>query len=107
MNPAGENLKLLKQAGSSDWAILQPIDFEFTSRETPQHNSLAELVFLYLARKARAMMGGTMVPDNLRSKVALEAISCAIQHDGLVVVEVGGKTAMRDMHRFGANPSWA
>ena len=23
------------------------------------------------------------------------------------MVEVGGKTAMRDMHMFGANPSWA
>ena len=107
LDPAGENLKLLKCAGSSDWAILQPIDFEFTSRDTPQHNSLAELAFLYLARKVRAMMGGAMVPDNLWSKVTLEAISCATQLDGLVVVEVGGKTATHDMHMFGANPSWA
>ncbi len=86
MDPAGENLKLSKHAWSSDWAILQPIDYEFTSRDTPQHNSLAELAFSYLAKKACAMMGGAMVPDNLQSKVALEAISCATQLDGLVVV---------------------
>ena len=53
---------LAKRTGSSDWAMLQPIDFEFTSQDTPQHNSLAELAFPYLARKARAMMGGAMVP---------------------------------------------
>ena len=52
LDPAGKNQKLAKRAGSSDWAILQPIDFEFTSRDTPQHNSLAELAFPYLARKA-------------------------------------------------------
>ena len=52
LDQAGENQKLAKHAGSSDWAILQPIDFEFTSRDTPQHNSLAEIAFPYLAGKA-------------------------------------------------------
>ena len=97
----------LQSAGSSNWAVLQPIDFEFMSRDTPQHNSLAELAFPYLAGKARAMMGGAMVPDDLKSKVALEAISCATQLDGLVVVEVKGKIATRDKHMFGANPAWS
>ena len=41
LDPAGENQKLVKRAGSSNWAMLQPIDFEFTSQDTPQHNSLA------------------------------------------------------------------
>jgi hypothetical protein len=31
LDPAGENQKLTKHAGSSDWAILQTIDFEFMS----------------------------------------------------------------------------
>ena len=62
LDPAGENMKLAKRASSSDWAALQPIDFEFTSRDTPQHNNLAELAFPYLAGKARAMMGGAQVP---------------------------------------------
>ena len=83
----------LKCTGSSDWAILQPTDFEFRSRDTPQYNSLAELAFPYLSRKACAIMGGAIVPHDLQSKVALEAISCRTQHDGLVMVEVGGKTS--------------
>ena len=104
LDPAGENQKLAKCAGSSDWAMLQPIGSEFTSRDTPQHNRLAEP---YLARKAHAMMGGAMVPDDLKSKVALNAISCALQLDGLVVVKIKDKLAMRDMHMFGTNPTWS
>jgi hypothetical protein len=61
------------------------------SRETPQNNSLEELAFPYIAGMAHAMMGGTMVPDVLCAKVALEAIACATQLDGLVVVDVSGK----------------
>ena len=107
MDPSGENVKLSKHAGSSDWETLQPIDFEFTSRDSPQHNSLAELAFPYLASKARAMMSGAVVPDDLWSKGALEAISCTTQLDGRVVVDAGGKTATLDEHMFGAKPSWA
>ncbi len=47
LDPAGENHKLAKRAGSSDWAALQPIDFDFTSLNTPQHNSLVVLAFPY------------------------------------------------------------
>ena len=65
LDPSGENQKLAKHAASSGWAILQPFDLEFTSHDTPKHNSLAELAFPYFAGKARAMMGGALVPDKL------------------------------------------
>ena len=68
------------------------MDFEFTSRDTPQHNNLAELSFPYIAGKARAMMGAAHVPDDVRGKLAIEAIKCATQLDGLRVITVGGKT---------------
>jgi hypothetical protein len=42
----------------------------------------------------------------LRAKVALEGNACATQLDGLVVIDVNGKEATRDMHMFGANPKW-
>ena len=42
LNLAGENHKLSKCTESSVGAVLQPIDFEFVSRDTPQHNSLGE-----------------------------------------------------------------
>ena len=32
---AGENLKLEKRASSVDWTHLQPLEFEFTSQDTP------------------------------------------------------------------------
>ena len=102
-----ENHKLAKRAGNSEWAALQPLDFEFTSCDTPQHNSLAELAFLYLAGKARAMMGAARIPEDIKCKVALEAIACATQLDGLVVVDMKGKSATRDVHVFGVNPSWS
>ena len=107
LDPAGENMKLAKQACSSDWTALQPIDFEFTSRDTPQHNNLAELAFPYLAGKAWAMMGGALIPLGERGKVALEAIACTTQLDGLVAVELKGKVATHDVHVHGANPRWA
>ena len=46
------------------------------------------MAFPYLAGKARAMMGAARVPEDIKSKVALEAIACATQLDGLVVVDV-------------------
>jgi hypothetical protein len=53
------------------------------------------------------MMGATRVPEDIKSKVALEAVACATQLDGLVVVDVKGQMATRDLHMFGANPSWS
>jgi hypothetical protein len=48
LDPAGENKKLAKCTGSSDWAVLEPLYVEFTSQDTPQHNSLSKLACPYL-----------------------------------------------------------
>ena len=53
------------------------------------------------------MMGAARVPEDTKSKVAPEAISCVTQLDGLVVVEIKGKDATRDVHMFGASPTWS
>ena len=107
LDPAGKNKKLEERAESVDWKPIQPVDFEFTSRDTPQHNNLAELSFPYIAGKARAMMGAAHIPNDVRGKVAIEAIKCATQLDGLKVVEVNGNAATWDMHVYKANPKWA
>ncbi len=107
LDPAGEYNELENQVSSVEWKPLQPVDFEFTSRDTPQHNNLAELSFPYIAGKARAMMGAANVPDDTRGKLAIEAIKCATQLDGLRVITVGDKTATRDVHVFKSNPNWA
>ena len=48
-----------------------------------------------------------MVPEDIKSKVALEAISCATQLDRLVVVEIKVNLATCDVHLFDANPTWS
>ena len=53
------------------------------------------------------MMGPARVPEDIKSKVALEAIVCTTQLDGLVVVDMKGQVVTRDVHMFGANPSWS
>ena len=105
LDPAGENVKLEIRSKSADWKLATK--FEFTSRDTPQHNNLAELAFPYLAGRARAMMGAAHIPDNSRGKVSLEVLKCATMLDGLRIVEVNGKRKTQDEHIHGKNPKWA
>ena len=83
------------------------LSFEFTSRDTPQHNCLAGLAFPNLEGKAREMMSTAHCPDDLKGKIALECIRTATMLDGLKVVQVGDVTASRDVHVYGSNPVWA
>lgn len=106
MDPAGENMKLKSRCESADWKPLQPLKFEVTSRDTPQHNSLAELTFPVISNRARAMMSAANIPDDRRANVAVETIKMAHQLDGLRVVELNGILATRDEHFWGCNPSW-
>ncbi len=103
----GENIALEKRVQSVDWQGLQPVEFEFTSRDTPQHNSLAELGFPNMSGKARALMGSANVPLDMRGKVAIEAIKCAVQLDGLQVIKLGSKVGTRDELCLGSNPRWS
>lgn len=107
LDNAGENKKFEQRAQSSDWSHLQPLEFEYTARDTPQHNSYAELAYPYLAGKGRAMMQAANIPDDIRGKVAIEAVKLATYLDGLRVVTVNGVTATRDTHVFGSNPKWS
>jgi len=100
-------VKLEKRAASVDWKELQPLYFEFTSRDTTQHNSLVETSFPYIAGKARAMIGAAHVPTDVHGKVAIKAIKCVTQLDGLVVVKLGNKTGTRDEHVFEAYLKWS
>ena len=106
MDPGGENLALEKLVTVAEWKDLQPVKFEVTSRETPQHNPYAELAFPYLAGIARAMMSGANVPEDVRGKVVLEALTCACMLDGLVIVKANEKIQSRDEHVHGEQPKW-
>ena len=106
MDPAGENTAWEKRVETAEWKDLQPIDSEFTSRDTPQHNNLAELFPLYVSGIARTMMSAANIPTGTRGKVAIEAIKCATQLDGLVIVKVDGESKTRDMHVYAKLPKW-
>ena len=47
LDNAGENKLLKKRCQSKDWKL--KIEFEFTARDTPQQNSLAEVGFATIA----------------------------------------------------------
>eukprot|EP00985_Skeletonema_marinoi_P020006 scaffold11691_cov76-Skeletonema_marinoi.AAC.1 len=106
VDPGGENIKLQKRTQSADWQTLQPVDFEYTSRDTPQHNSLAEVAFPYLAGLGRAMLDTANVPEEERGRLVTQAIQLAVQLDGLRIIEINGKVATRDEHMYGEKPKW-
>ena len=102
---AGENLKLESVARGKDWKL--NLSFEYTGKETPQRNHLAEVGFSTLGGRGRAMMRNANVPLKIRYKVCKEALMTATRLDGLTVVSRGGKLATRYEHWMGAIPKFA
>ena len=101
---AGENKSLQKRANGVDWKL--NIEFEYTPRDTPQHNHLAELALASIANKGRTIMTAANVPMKIRYKVWIKAFEHATNLDGLAVIEVNGKTANRYEHWCGKLPKW-
>jgi len=60
LDNSGENKLLKARCDSADWKL--GIDFEFTARDTPQQNHLAELAFATLANHGRALMHAANIP---------------------------------------------
>ena len=60
LDNAGENVKLQARSQSKDWKL--NITYEFTAKDKPQQNHLAELGFYMLANKARALMAVAHIP---------------------------------------------
>jgi hypothetical protein len=60
LDNAGENTKLQERAESAAWKL--GVKFEYTARDTPQQNHLAELGFAILGNKGRACMVVAHVP---------------------------------------------
>jgi hypothetical protein len=101
---AGENMTLQKRVNSVDWKL--NIAFEFTPRDTPQHNHLAELGLASIANKGRALMSAANVPLKIRYKVWTMAFQHATDLDGLIVITIGRRTATRYEHWCGQLPRW-
>jgi hypothetical protein len=102
---AGENRALEKRLKSSEWRA--QIDFEYTGRDTPQRNSLAEVSFHTLASRGRAIMNDANIPRHLRYLLWREAFQTATLLDGLTIIEINGVSNSRYMHWNGTNPVFA
>jgi hypothetical protein len=104
LDNGGDNKLLQAQTQSKDWKL--NLTFEFTARDTPQQNHLAELGFVSLANKGRALMAKANVLLMVRYKLFKEAFNTATLLDGLMTVEVDGKLATRYQHFCGKNPAF-
>jgi hypothetical protein len=87
LDNAGENKLLQQRSQSADWKL--NITYEFTVRDTPQQNHLAELGFAHLANYGRALMARANVPLSIRYKVFTKAFKTATLLDGLTVIKIG------------------
>jgi hypothetical protein len=105
LDNAGENKSLQTRAHSASWKL--PIEFEFTARDTPQQNHLAEVGFATLANRGRAIMHHANVPMHTRYKLFPEAFKTATLLDGLVVITLDGVKKTRIEHWGGTKPSYA
>jgi hypothetical protein len=105
LDNAGENKKLKERCESADWKL--DIKFEFTARDTPQQNHLAELGFAVLTNRGRAMMHRANVPERIRYKLVGEAFTTATLLDALVPITIDGVTKARVLHWCGKLPAYA
>ena len=102
---AGENVKLDNRVKDSDWKMT--MDFEYTPRNTPQYNHLAELKIHLICNKARALMIDANVPRKYRYRCFVLATSTAMMLDWLVTVDIAGIEKSRFEHCFGCLPKFA
>ena len=105
MDNAGENKLLQQNIEGKDWKL--PIITEYTARDTPQQNSIAEVGFATIANRGRSMMHRANLPMALRYIISHEAFNCATQLDGLVSVTINGVTKSRYEHWVGKNPAFS
>jgi hypothetical protein len=103
MDNAGENKLLQQRAESNDWKL--NIQYEYTARDTPQQNHLAELALATMANKGRACMTAANVPETLRYLLYHKAFQFATDTDGLGVHTIDDVTTTRYKHFAGKNRS--
>jgi hypothetical protein len=106
MDNAGKNKKLAQCLGSVDWK-LSNIKIEYTARDTPQHNHLAELAFATIANRGRTLMVHANIPLKLRYKFCAEVFKVATLLDGFSIVAINGKSQSWFEHYTGCKPSFA
>ena len=105
MDNAGENTSLQKRAESADWKL--GLQYEYTARDTPQQNALAEIGFTTFGGRAKAMLNNANVLAAKRHLLIPKVIKTATLLDGLTLITIDGVTKTRYEHLFGEIPSFA
>ena len=105
MDNGGENQKLVKRLNSPTWKLYPTI--EYTARDTPQHNHLAEVAFATVYGRGRAMMIMAKVPEDWKPILAQKAFETATKLDGLIPITIDGVTKPRVEHWCGKIPGFA
>jgi hypothetical protein len=82
------------------------IGYEYTCRDTPHHNHMAELGFATLGNKGRTLMVRANISMGKIYLLFREAFKTATDLDSLVVTTIGEKKATRHDHFYGKNPKW-
>jgi hypothetical protein len=83
------------------------ITFEYTARDTLQWNHLAELKFVVLGNRCRALLYRANVPRADRYLLWREAFQTAALLDGLIIIKIDGVSKTRCEHLFGKNPEFS
>jgi hypothetical protein len=105
MDNAGENKILADRIQHKHCKL--PIIVEWTARDPPKQNSPAEVGFVTLSGRARAMLQQANIPNELRKTLMPEAVKTATHLDGLIPQDIDGVVKTRFEHQFGENPPFA
>jgi hypothetical protein len=101
---AGENHSLEETLHSSQWKM--PIEFEYTARNTPQQNHLAEIGIYVICCRGRALMSRANSPKKYRYRMFWLATETACVLDWLTVVTIDGVMAMKIKHFSNSIPAF-
>jgi hypothetical protein len=79
---AGENKVLERTLKTAQWRMTN-VEMEYTARDTPQQNSIAELGIWHTVLKAKTLMRATNVPMKFRYFLFPDAVKTAAKLDAL------------------------
>ena len=101
---SGENIKLQETCSNKEWKL--NVNFEFTSRETPQQNSIVEVGFATLLKRGLSIMIASKVPKQKRYLFFRKAFEAATLLDGLTIITLDNVEATRYEHWGDKIPEW-
>jgi hypothetical protein len=102
---AGENVKLEAALHGHRWKMTD-VEMEYTARDSPQQNSIAELGIFHTALKAKTMMRAANVPKKFRYQLFPDAVKTSAKLDALQIITYNNQEKTRHEHFYGQLPSY-